>query len=483
MGVTTPKDRDISILNYIIRNPEMFFEYQDRLREIHFRYDPVKIIFPYILSLFNSSGVMPTQVELEWKIQSDSRWQGSSVIQQEAVSRVLKTIYEAPVTEATGGLLAEFITARELSLLSQAIEDNKDITNLSKLVSEYKEKLESLEILNSGTNADRVVFPLSSGSIENFSTILTQELGNGVIPSPYAKYNARSRGGFHRGEETIIMASTNVGKTTTMFSLAYDLAVGSNARVIYYLCDGTMDEGFERTFVRAANKALTESFTLDDLAKEVADRVEPTHNLVLRVFPAASITPQDIFRDYRRVKYALKAETGDDRVDVVIVDYGDQLLPRRHKSEKRHELAEIFTDLAGFAQKEQIHVITATQANRDALRRRIVTLENMSEAYAKSHPAANVLALCQSSAEYHLGQFRLAVLKQRRGIKNYIIPMKVHYDRQLVIENPEFEGVLFITDDDNGSMPRQATQVETAPSIAEARNAIANMVRGVPGDE
>lgn len=476
----SPKDRDISILTYILKNPEMFFEYQDRLREVHFSYTPVKIIFPYVLALFGRSGEMPTKAELEWRIQSDTQWRSASVIQQEAVTRVVNEIYEKQVTGATGELLAEFITSRELALLAQTIEEHKDITQLGKAVAEYKHKLEGLEILNSGTSTDKIVFPLSKESIENFAVILEEELGNGVIPTPFARYNARSRGGFHRGEETIIMATTNVGKTTLLFSLAFDFAVRGGFRTLYYLCDGTVDEGLERTFVRAANKGLTPEYTLEDLAQTVAEKTEPTHNLVLRVFPAASVTPQDIFRDYRKVKYALKKETGDDRIDIVIVDYGDQLLPRRNKSEKRHELAEIFTDLAGFAQKEKIHVITATQANRDALRRRVVTLENMSEAYAKSHPAANVWALCQSSAEYHVSQFRLAVLKQRRGIKNYIIPMKVYYDRQLVIENPEIEGVMFITDDDN-NQPRQANQVASEVSLAQAQAAVATHVRTTGG--
>lgn len=456
----TNKQRDLSVLSYIIRNPDNFFQFQDRLQEFHFDYQPAKTIFPFLMRTYNKNLAMPTQTELEWLVQASPSFKDAPVVSQQAVLNVIEEIYSSESTEATGNILAEFIIFKELQYVSDSIDESLKQPDYSKKIDFYKEKIEALEMLSSHSYQNEIIFPFSADSISTFAGDMIEMSGGGVIRTPFSKYNARSRGGVFRGDSTIIMGSTNIGKSTFLVSLGVYWAF-EGYRVLYYGIDTAKDEIRERLFVRAANKPLSEDYTYEDLQTDVADRLGENLNFTLRLFPAASVTPQDLFRDYYKVKAALNRLTGDPTIDIVIVDYGDQLIPKRKYEAKRHELAGIFTDLAGFAQKEQIHLLTATQANRAALRKPVVTLEDIAEAYAKAHPAANVWAICQSDAEYHNQKFRLGVIKSRRGPKNYLIPMTVRYETQLVAQDPDMHDVLWITRDTSQRIGQEVRKPET----------------------
>ena len=95
-------------------------------------------------------------------------------------------------------------------------------------------------------------------------------------------------------------------------------------------------------------------------------------------------------------------------------------------------------------------------------------LEHIAECYAKSHPAANVWGLCQTDVEYHATpypRFRLAVLKSRRGPKNYLIPMLIRYETQLVFEDSELPLISIVRD---GNRTKQNVVEEKAKTKAEA---------------
>lgn len=440
------KERDLSVLSYIVQRPEDFFEYKDKLRSFHFDYRPAKEIFPILFAVYDKHGKMPTQTELEWKLQNSKSFQDAPVVSQSSVLKVIEELYNTPATEATGGMIAEFIIYKELETISEGIDESLRGGEYLKVIDDYKEQLESLGLLASTANTEDVVFPFSETFTTAFPDLISEIAGGDVIPTPFTKYNQKSRGGVYRGDSTIVMGSTNIGKTTALVSLGVGWSQ-AGYRVIYYSIDSAQDEMLERLYVRAANRGLSDEYSYESLAIDVANRMEDNRNFILRHFPAGQATPQDIFRDYHKVRGKLGKLTGCDKVDIVLIDYGDLLISKRQYEAKRHELAGIFTDFAGFAQKEKVHLISATQVNRGGLKKSIITLDDISEAYGKAQPAANVWALCQTDAEYHQGKFRMGVIKSRRGPKNYLIPMTIRYDTQLIAQDLDYDDVFWITRD------------------------------------
>ena len=434
------------VLNYILHYPENFFNYQDVLKELHFT-DPACLrVYKIIFELFSQNSQMPTEPEILWHIKQQQDYTDLSVMEQYAVQDQIEEMFAVSPTGATGDYIANFIAQKELTSLIDTIEDELENKTYRKSVPFLKTRIEALELLTSSSSTEEVLFPFSAENISKFTDSMDVLAGE-TLETPFPKYNLRSRGGLFRGDSSIVLGATNTGKTSFLVSLAVWYAL-RGTRVAYFAIDSAQNEMWERLYCRAVNKSLGENFTYADLQKSVAERIGENYNLILKFFPAATATPQDVFREYDKISYVLNEKTGNPDVDLVIIDYGDQLIPKRAYGEKRHELSSIFTDFAGFAQKKNNHVMSATQANRAALSANITTLEHMSESYAKSHPAANVYALCQTDAEYHCSppKLRMAVLKTRRGPKNYIIPLCASYATQTFYEDPDFEGVIPILD-------------------------------------
>lgn len=434
------------VLNYILHYPENFFNYQDVLKDLHFTDSACLRIYKVIFELFSLNSQMPTQAEILWHIQQQQAYLDLSVMEQYATQDLLDEMFAAEPTAATGDYIANFIAQKELTSIVDTIEDELDNNTYRKSVSFLKVRIEALELLTNSSSTEEVLFPFSKDNIGKFTESMDVLAGE-TLETPFLKYNLRSRGGLFRGDSSIVLGATNTGKTSFLVSLAVWYAL-RGVRVAYFAIDSAQNEMWERLYCRAVNKSLGENFTYADLQKSVSERIGENYNLILKFFPAATATPQDVFREYEKISYVLNEKTGNPDVDLVIIDYGDQLLPKRTYGEKRHELASIFTDFAGFAQQKNIHVMSATQANRAALSANITTLEHMSESYAKSHPAANVFALCQTDSEYHCSppKLRMAVLKTRRGIKNYIIPLCASYATQTFYEDPDFDDVIPILD-------------------------------------
>ncbi|MBI5947270.1 MAG: hypothetical protein HY875_03940 [Chloroflexi bacterium] len=75
-----------------------------------------------------------------------------------------------------------------------------------------------------------------------------------------------------------------------------------------------------------------------------------------------------------------------------------------------------------------IPVWTASQANREALRKRTFGIENVADSFDKVKIADYVIALCQDPTEKKDGVMRLAFAKSRNSGQGEEIPVKARFD-------------------------------------------------------
>jgi KaiC/GvpD/RAD55 family RecA-like ATPase len=115
-----------------------------------------------------------------------------------------------------------------------------------------------------------------------------------------------------------------------------------------------------------------------------------------------------------------------DEVDVLVVDYGDLLsVEKGRKGEDWVEQGEVFERLMRLADKYDKWVVTASQANREAVDRKVLSLGNVGRSYRKVQVADYVIALSQTKEEEQQGLMRLVVLKNKFGKRGDIISLKV----------------------------------------------------------
>lgn len=113
--------------------------------------------------------------------------------------------------------------------------------------------------------------------------------------------------------------------------------------------------------------------------------------------------------------------------DVIIVDYGDLLTPRRQYGDKRFELESIYLDLRDLGDEFGCPVWTASQANRGALDKKVITIGDLAEAFNKANIADFMVALCQTIEEKQDNIMRWHVAKQRQGEANLTLEGDIDY--------------------------------------------------------
>lgn len=121
-----------------------------------------------------------------------------------------------------------------------------------------------------------------------------------------------------------------------------------------------------------------------------------------------------------------------DRPHVLVVDYADELLSSRKYEEKRHELALVYKELRQLGARLGIPVFTATQATREALRRRQAELEDVAESFGIARVADHLLSINTQEGERGV---HLKVIKSRRRSSRPMWLMDVDYDNCVISDS------------------------------------------------
>jgi len=142
------------------------------------------------------------------------------------------------------------------------------------------------------------------------------------------------------------------------------------------------------------------------------------------------------------------------RIDMVVIDYADLMTAGRYKEDKRYaELATIYTDITSLAKEYDVAVWTASQVNRQALRRKRISLDDVAISFDKLFPVDFVLGLLQVDEEEVPDEnghrsARVQVVAARRAgefIVGNMVPVRLFY------ESATFKEIKDIADRDSES--------------------------------
>lgn len=229
-------------------------------------------------------------------------------------------------------------------------------------------------------------------------------------------------GGLGRGELGVVFGPPKRGKSMALVNVAFGALCAAGAlqpdgtrrpyKVAVYSCEMSRERWAMRVDSRLCGKFLDYRTTNPaKFVEKVAERKQAfvKGNLFIKSYPTRTMTPALL-----RTHLSLLA-ANDFKPDLLIVDYADIMKAERRLGEMRHEQASIYEDLRAIAQEFDCACWTASQANRGAMNKATLGIEDLAEAFEKAAIADALLAYAQSKEEQEAGEARLVMAALRNA--------------------------------------------------------------------
>ena len=203
------------------------------------------------------------------------------------------------------------------------------------------------------------------------------------------------RSGVGKGEMLVVCGSPGRGKSIWLANLTM-AAILKGHNVLYYTLEMAAD------IVMARFDAMMTGVPFVDLTRHseiVAERWNILRHgyklgeIFLHDLPPRYLTPNMI----RRHLHSYKERDID--ISLLVVDYADIMASDKKIDERRLEHGDVYEQVRGIGKELLIAVATASQANRDSLRKKSVDIDSMAEDFSKAMTADYVMGLSQTKAE------------------------------------------------------------------------------------
>jgi KaiC/GvpD/RAD55 family RecA-like ATPase len=234
--------------------------------------------------------------------------------------------------------------------------------------------------------------------------------GNGQVSTGWKAVDEKLYGGINRGEITIWVAGSGVGKSLFLQNQALNL-VKQGLNVVYISLE--LSEGL--TSMRM-DSMLTEFGTrdifrnLDAVEIKVKQSQRKSGDLYVKQIPQGS-TCNDI-KVYLK-NYEIERQR---RPDVLIVDYLDLVFPNNKKINPSDLFIKdkfVTEEMRGIGVEYKMIVLTASQLNRSAIQEQEHDHSMIAGGISKIQTADNVISIFASTAMKERGQYQVQFLKTR----------------------------------------------------------------------
>lgn len=260
-----------------------------------------------------------------------------------------------------------------------------------------------------------------------------ERLYNNYIESPWPSYNKAIGGGFFSKELVVFAAASSVGKSIALDNIAaHAWLMGKNVvSVTLELSEAKKGLRFDCALLEKEMKNLIYN---KDMVKSFYKDLETGGTLFIKEFPTSSIHCGHI----KQYLYHLKIYEGIEKPDLLVVDYGDILLPMGKKTDNLYQDGgRVFEQLRALGQEGDFPVVTATQVNKSVLALKNIdefSEDKLAESFKKMMIADNITGLFSTKEMRDNSQIAAKLMKNRNGEKNVVIPMGIDYSYLKITE-------------------------------------------------
>lgn len=340
-----------------------------------------------------------------------------SILTRVQVLRDLAALYKIETTPATRVEVGSWIAQRTITQHAAELGSGADVVEL---VGKMQGSLAKIAPLLSAGRAASVL-PLS----DRYLTELFDEEESGAV-DPFPTYYSRIDDalefrGLQRGQTGIMQGGTGRGKSIWLVNLMKQ-TLEHGRRCLYFPL-----EGGAKLPVRRLVRCVTGIGPKDEHTRKEKEGLMRDWREEFGIDESRTIVtplpPKKVTVDGLRAYVQTEAARWG-KIDLVIVDYGDLVRPGSKYNEFRHGMEEVFTELVGLAEEEDVVVWTATQTNRAGRDADVVTLNHTSEAYSKFFSCTLGLSIAFTPGERESvpPRCRISIMKNRIGQDNLQFP-------------------------------------------------------------
>jgi replicative DNA helicase len=260
-------------------------------------------------------------------------------------------------------------------------------------------------------------------------------------------------GGLAKGEIGVFLAPTGVGKSTVLTKVAntaYNL--GFNVLHIFFEDNPKI---IQRKHITCwTGISSKEQSTRKDEVLEKIEKYQGRGKLLLEKLPSDTMNVGQIKNKIRK----LIAE--DIKIDLVILDYIDCLLPDRVFSDEWKGEGSVMRQFETMCNELDIVGWTAAQGNRTSISSDIVTTDMMGGSIKKAQVGHVIISIAKSLQQKELGLATIAITKSRIGKDG------------VVFENCKFDNEYLEIDTDQSQTLLDLEQQKETRNAERVRNAL-----------
>ena len=287
----------------------------------------------------------------------------------------------------------------------------------------------------------REIFAASEKEYENALTFGIDAVDKKLTPRA-------KRGSLLKGDTTVILAPTNIGKSTALMTIAMH-NVREKKHVLYLAHEGRMADLYEKfwcNYLKINKNQLVELSSKKE-GQEILDKLAFVIQKYLTFIPLnkAGLTIEEVVALIQRKQEQLKITEGK-YYDMLVNDYPGTLGTKQIRGKnynKRDSDAYVYDYFVQLGLEHNMHVLLAMQVNREGSKvnasleedGRFLRMEDAAETFVPMQRATNVFSLNRDSAAMIKDWVTFFCCKSRSGQTGWAIYCKSNYDKSITHSN------------------------------------------------
>lgn len=252
-------------------------------------------------------------------------------------------------------------------------------------------------------------------------------------------------GSLLKGDMTVLLAPTNIGKTTTMVTIAaYNILQGKDVLLITH--EGRVSDiklKIWQSLVGLSRQDIMRNLTNKEFVTGFDPFREMCHrHLEFLPLNRAGLTVEEVESIIKRRQDRWQAQHDGKCFDLVIDDYAAKLTTQQARGgnfqlRQIHEVVYNYFSQIALTQGQECHVVTAIQTNRQGSREsrhgvgkekaRLLQLEDVMEAWGPMTTATNVISINRDDEAQAKDHVTFCILKSRSSQVGWAIMVKSDY--------------------------------------------------------
>jgi len=263
--------------------------------------------------------------------------------------------------------------------------------------------------------------------------------------------NGNGSGSLRPGDLTVILAPTNVGKTSVMVTTAC-ANIRNGKSVLFVTHEGRPDEiknKFMRCLTRMTQPELTRAYLNPARAQEMRDWEEVLRRFLVYVpMNKPGLTVEEVAATVARLQDQRQLATGRG-FDLLVDDYPAKLTTAtasKGQLQMRNIWEVVYNQFVQMALHHKFHVLAAIQTNRDGSKinrkignfkgeDRLLHMEDVMEAWGVMTAAATVISVNRTANDAEQNLLTFLLCKSRGGETGWAVVCNTDYNKCLTHAN------------------------------------------------